>query len=76
MNKPLKSDTPKAEMKINVQGYKVTLCFAERPNLEAAAFVKQSLLSSYAMLQNRSGCKAHFSPKTDEFPGNSGRCVR
>ena len=29
MNKPLKSDTPKAEMKINVQGYKVTLCFAE-----------------------------------------------
>ena len=32
MNKPLKSDTPKAEMKINVQGYKVTLCFAERPN--------------------------------------------
>lgn len=51
MNKPLKSDTPKAEMKINVQGYKVTLCFAERPNLEAATFVKQSLLSSYAMLQ-------------------------
>lgn len=51
MNKPLKSDTPKAEMKINVQGYKVTLCFAERPNLEAAAFVKQSLLRSYAMLQ-------------------------
>lgn len=27
MNKPLKSDTPKAEMKINVQGYKVTLCY-------------------------------------------------
>ena len=69
MNKPLKSDTPKAEMKINVQGYKVTLCFAERPNLEAAAFVKQSF-------KNRSGYKAHFSPKTDEFPGNSGRCVR
>ena len=41
----------KPAMKINVQGYKVTLCFAERPNLEAAAFVKQSLLSSYAMLQ-------------------------
>jgi hypothetical protein len=51
MNKPLKSDAPKAEMKISVQGYKVTLCFADRPNLEAAAFVKKALLSSYAVLQ-------------------------
>lgn len=63
MNKPLKSDTPKAEMKINVQGYKVTLCFAERPNLEAAAFVKQSLLSSYAMLQKQIRLQGTFLSK-------------
>lgn len=35
----------------HIAGIHDTLCFAERPNLEAAAFVKQSLLSSYAMLQ-------------------------
>ena len=50
MNKELKHNLKKAEMEINVQGYKVTMCFAEKPNLEAAAFIKQALLGSYSML--------------------------
>lgn len=50
MNKELKHNLKKAEMEINVQGYKVTMRFAEKPNLEAAAFIKQALLGSYSML--------------------------
>lgn len=50
MNKELKHNLKKSEMEINVQGYKVTMCFAEKPNLEAAAFIKQALLGSYSML--------------------------
>lgn len=49
MNRVLKIDKETPEMHITVQGYKVTLCFAEKPNPEAAALVKQTLLSAYAM---------------------------
>lgn len=49
MNRVLKIDEETPEMHITVQGYKVTLCFAEKPNPEAAALVKQTLLSAYAM---------------------------
>ena len=49
MNKELKHNLKKSEMEINVQGNKVTMCFAEKPNLEAAAFVKRALLGSYSM---------------------------
>ena len=51
MKKIFKIDEETPEMHITVQGYKVTLCFAENPNPEAAALVKQALLGSYAMLQ-------------------------
>lgn len=49
MNRVLKIEEETPEMHITVQGYKVTLCFAEKPNPEAAALVKQTLLSAYAM---------------------------
>lgn len=49
MNRILRIDEETPEMHITVQGYKVTLCFAENPNPEAAALVKQTLLSAYAM---------------------------
>lgn len=49
MKKIFKIDEEMPEMHITVQGYKVTLCFAEKPNPEAAALVKQTLLSAYAM---------------------------
>lgn len=49
MKKIFKIDEETPEMHITVQGYKVTLCFAENPNPEAAALVKQMLLSAYAM---------------------------
>ena len=47
----LRIDEEKPEMHISVQGYKVTLCFAEKENPEVAVLVKQALLSAYAMLQ-------------------------
>ncbi|WP_164470822.1 hypothetical protein [Anaerotruncus colihominis] len=49
MKKIFKIDEETPEIHITVQGYKVTLCFAENPNPEAAALVKQTLLSAYAM---------------------------
>ena len=49
MNRVLRIDEEKPEMHISVQGYKVTLCFAENP--EVAVLVKQALLSAYAMPQ-------------------------
>ena len=51
MKKIFKIDEEIPEMHITVQGYKVTLCFAEKPNPEVASLVKQSLLNSYAMPQ-------------------------
>lgn len=51
MKKIFKIDEETPEIHITVQGYKVTLCFAENPNPEAAALVKQTLLSTYAMPQ-------------------------
>lgn len=47
----LRIDEEKPEMHISVQGYKVTLCFAEKENPEVAVLVKQALLSAYAMPQ-------------------------
>ena len=49
MNRVLRIDEEKPEMHISVQGYKVTLCFAEKENPEVAVLVKQALLSAYAM---------------------------
>ena len=49
MKKIFKIDEETPEIHITVQGYKVTLCFAENPNPEAAALVKQTLLSAYAL---------------------------
>lgn len=46
MNRVLRIDEEKPEMHISVQGYKVTLCFAEKENPEVAVLVKQALLSS------------------------------
>ena len=48
MNRVLRIDEEKPEMHISVQGYKVTLCFAEKENPEVAVLVKQALLSAYA----------------------------
>ena len=53
MNRVLRIDEEKPEMHISVQGYKVTLCFAEKENPEVAVLVKQALLSAYAMLQKQ-----------------------
>ena len=39
----------KAASEMHVQGYKVTLCFADKANPEVAAFVKQALLGAYSM---------------------------
>lgn len=36
MNRVLRIDEEKPEMHISVQGYKVTLCFAEKENPEVA----------------------------------------
>ena len=47
MNRILRIDEEKPEMHITVQGYKVTLCFAEKENPEVAVLVKQALLSAY-----------------------------
>lgn len=54
MNRILRIDEEKSEMHITVQDYKVTLCFSEKENPEVAVLVKQALLSSYAIPQNRS----------------------
>ena len=51
MNRVLRIDEEKPEMHISGQGYKVTLCFAEKENPEVAVLVKQALLSTYAMPQ-------------------------
>ena len=53
MNRVLRIDEEKPEMHISVQGYKVTLCFAEKENPEVAVLVKQALLSAYAMPQKQ-----------------------
>ena len=37
------------KMKITVQGRRVVLCFAEKPNPEVAARVKQALLGTYML---------------------------
>lgn len=39
MNRVLRIDEEKPEMHISVQGYKVTLCFAEKENPEVAVLV-------------------------------------
>ena len=49
MNEVFRIGKAAPEMHITVQGYKVTLCFAEKANLEVAAFVKQALLGAYSM---------------------------
>lgn len=36
---------------IMIQGHKVTLCFAERPNPKVAEQVKQALLSSMSIVK-------------------------
>ena len=40
MNEVLRIGKAASEMHITVQGYKVTLCFADKANPEVAAFVK------------------------------------
>ena len=49
MNEDLRIGKAASEMHITVQGYKVTLCFADKANPEVAAFVKQALLGAYSM---------------------------
>ena len=49
MNEVLSIGKAASEMHITVQGYKVTLCFADKANPEVAAFVKQALLGAYSM---------------------------
>ena len=49
MNEVFRIGKTSSEMHITVQGYKVTLCFAEKANPEVAAFVKQALLGAYSM---------------------------
>ena len=49
MNEVLRIGKAASEMHITVQGYKVTLCFADKANPEVAAFVKQALLGAYSM---------------------------
>ena len=49
MNEVLRIGKAASEMHITVQGYKVTLCFAEKANLEVAAFVKRALLGACSM---------------------------
>ena len=53
MNEVLRIGKAPSEMYITVQGYKVTLCFAEKANPEVAAFVKQALLGAYSIPPNR-----------------------
>ena len=48
MNEVLRIGKAASEMHITVQGYKVTLCFADKANPEVAAFVKQALLGAYS----------------------------
>lgn len=48
MNEVFRIGKAASEMHITVQGYKVTLCFAEKANNEVADFVKQALLGSYS----------------------------
>ena len=49
MNEVLRIGKAASEMHTTVQGYKVTLCFADKANPEVAAFVKQALLGAYSM---------------------------
>ena len=49
MNEVLRIGKAASEMHITVQGYKVTLCFADKTNPEVAAFVKQALMGAYSM---------------------------
>ena len=49
MNEVLRIGKAASEMHITVQGYKVTICFADKANPEVAAFVKQALLGAYSM---------------------------
>lgn len=49
MNEVLRIGKAASEMHITVQGYKVTLCFADKANPEVAVFVKQALLGAYSM---------------------------
>ena len=49
MNEVLRIGKAASEMHITVQGYKVTLCFADKADPEVAAFVKQALLGAYSM---------------------------
>ena len=49
MNEVFRIGKTASEMHITVQGYKVTLCFAEKANLEVAAFVKRALLGACSM---------------------------
>ena len=49
MNRILRIDEEKPEKHITVHEFMVTLCFSEQENPEVAVFVKQALLSAYAM---------------------------
>lgn len=42
MNRVLRIDEEKPEMHISVQGYKVTLCFAEKENPEVAVLTQHT----------------------------------
>ena len=53
MNRVLRIDEEKPEMHISVQGYKVTLCFAEKENPEVAVLVKQRSEEHTSELQSR-----------------------
>ena len=49
MNEVFRIGKTASEMHITVQGYKVTLCFADKANPEVAAFVKRALLGACSM---------------------------
>ena len=64
MNEVLRIGKAASEMHITVQGYKVTLCFADKANPEVAAFVKQALLGAYSMSSKENGSgKSYFIKK-------------
>ena len=82
MNEVFRIGKTASEMHITVQGYKVTLCFAEKANLEVAAFVKRALLGACSMSSKQTAeqlgtpKQKNYFPKIINFPGYSGRGVR
>ena len=82
MNEVLRIGKAAFEMHITVQGYKVTLCFADKANPEVAAFVKQALLGAYPLCFHRPAAEkvallnlVHF-PPSPRRPDRSGVTVR